>query len=83
MSRTLSVSQDLEEYIKSGEDFNAVEDIQADKEQLGYGAIHYIITAKHKNKVELLRLLAIVTNANLDLTSTKYGHTALHLAIEV
>ena len=69
----------LERLLKSGEDANAVE---TNKEQ-GYGPIHYIFSGRHKSKRELLLTLLVYGNAKLDLTTTKYGVTALHIAVEV
>ena len=61
------------------EDANAVE---TDREQ-GYGPIHYIVTGKHNFKRELLLVLFVHGNAELDLTTTQHGMTALRLAVEV
>jgi len=71
--------QDLEDLLKSGEDANAVE---TDKEQ-GYGPIHYVFAGRHKEKRELLLTLLVYGNANLDLTTTKRGLTALQIAVQV
>ena len=67
--------------LKKGEDTNAVE---TDRDQ-GYGPIHYIVTGRHKSKTkrELFLELLVYGNANLDLTTTQLGMTALQLAVEV
>ena len=49
----------------------------------GYGAIHYLVTKKHENKQCLLETLVIHEASDVDLTMTKHGNTALHLAVEV
>lgn len=49
----------------------------------GHGAIHYLVTEKHKSKRQLLETLVIQEAADVDLTTTKQGYTALHLAVEV
>ena len=49
----------------------------------GYGAIHYLVTKKHENKQCLLEILVIHGASDVDLTITKHGSTALHLAVEV
>ena len=75
-----NVSQNLaESLLKKGEDANAVE---TDRKQ-GYGPIHYIVTGKHKFKRELLLVLFVHGKAELDLTTTQHGMTALRLAVEV
>jgi len=71
--------QALEVLLKSGEDTNAVE---TNKEQ-GYGPIHYIFEGRHKKKRELLLTLLVHGNANIDLTTTKDGLTALQIAVKV
>ena len=67
--------------LKEDEDANAVE---TDREQ-GYGPIHYIVTGKYMYnfKRELLLALFVHGNAELDLTTTQHGMTALQLAVEV
>lgn len=69
----------MEVLLKSGEDTNAVE---TNKEQ-GYGPIHYIFAERHKKKRELLLTLLVHGNANIDLTTTKDGLTALQIAVKV
>lgn len=55
-----------------------------DKNEPGFGPIHYIAQGKHVFKTKLLVILAIYGNADLDLTTThKDQVTALHLAVEV
>ena len=73
--------QDLKELLLKGkdEDANAVE---TDREQ-GYGPIHYLVTGRCKFKRELLLVLFVHGNAELDLTTTQHGMTALQLAVEV
>lgn len=63
-----------------GEDVNAVEDSGE-----GYGPIHYIAEGRQIKKYtkELLVVLTIYGNADLDLTATRSGQTALHIAAEV
>ena len=76
-----NLSQHLKESLLKGkgEDVNAVE---TDRKQ-GYGPIHYIVTGKHKFKRELLLVLFVHGKAELDLTTTQHGMTALRLAVEV
>ena len=49
----------------------------------GYGPIHYIAEGMHRYTTGLLVVLTIHGRANLDLTTTKGGKTALHIAVEV
>ena len=77
--KVLFILQNLRVSLLSGEDANAVE---TDRDQ-GYGPIHYIVTGRHKSKRELLLELLVYGNANLDLTTTQHGMTALQLAVEV
>ena len=77
--KVLFILQNLRVSLLSGEDVNIVE---TDIDQ-GYGPIHYIVTGRHKSKRELLLELFVYGNANLDLTTTQHGMTALQLAVEV
>ncbi len=54
-----------------------------DIDQVGFAAIHYIVTNIHKSKSSLLEAL-VINGANVDLTTTyREGLSALHLAVEV
>lgn len=63
----------------TGEDANAIDPNGGD-----YAPIHFIVTGKHKSsrKPELLIAL-MIGNADIDLTTTRKGMTALHLAVKV
>ena len=80
------ILQSLRVSLLNDEDANAVE---TDREQ-GYGPIHYIVimtgndeTENDELKRELLLVLFVHGNAELDLTTTQHGMTALRLAVEV
>ena len=70
--------------LKKDKDANTVDanDVETDRDQ-GYGPIHYIVTGRRRFKRELLLVLFVYGNADLDLTTTQRGMTALQLAVEV
>ena len=63
---------------RTGENVNSM-----DLTTENYGAIHILVSSRHKNKAELLMALLVYSSADIDLTTTGKGSTALHLAVEV
>ena len=63
---------------RTSEDVNAMDLVTEN-----YGPIHALISSHHNKKVDLLMAFVVHSSANIDLTTTVKGSTALHLAIEV
>ena len=70
--------QDLQKKILKLSENESLDDVDS----CGCAALHYIVTGEHKNKSSLIQML-IINGANVDLTTTDQGFSALHLAVKV
>ncbi len=49
----------------------------------GYAPLHLIVKRQYGNRIDLIMTLMTYSNARIDVTTTKEGMSALHLAVEV
>lgn len=59
-----------------GEDANMVNDE-------GYAPLHLMVTRQYGNRMDLIVALMTYSYADINVTTTKEGRSALHLAVEV